>query len=62
MRKLDKYIMSEFNFIGKWIASETRKRKYSDEELKQLSKSLINVKQYIERGEKIEENNDKTSN
>ena len=33
--------------IGDWIAEETRKRKYKDEEVRKLSESLIVLKKHI---------------
>ena len=37
--------------IGDWIAEETRKRKYKDEEVRKLSESLIVLKKHIDWSE-----------
>lgn len=40
-----------FNFIGEWVAEETTKRRYDNEQVKELSFCLKKVRDFIRREE-----------
>lgn len=47
IKEIDYRVLDEIKLIGEWIARETSKRRYPEEEVKTLSSALIYLRDYV---------------
>lgn len=53
--------LDEIKLIGEWVARETSRRRYSQEEVKTLSSALIYLKDYVKENDSCEDFRDDES-